>query len=142
MPNNLGDITKSVFLKEVESHKLHQEFEVAVGVSIKRGQPVKLTGAGEKIAPAGTAEANINIIGYAIMDGEAGELVTVGMRAFAIIWAEALVVGVAGKVKYAGFNGTSGLHRFSTDTVTAPDHTGWALDDATAIGDSIRVALI
>lgn len=141
MPNILGDITKSVFLKEVESHKLHQEFEVNMGATIKRGQPVKLSGAGEKIEAAASGEANINIIGYAIMDGAAGELVTVGMRGFAIIWAEATAIGVAGPVKYTGFNGTSLLHKFDTGTVTAANHTGWALDDAAAIGDSIRVVL-
>lgn len=141
MPNILGTETESVFLKEIESHKLHQEFEVQVAKSIKRGQPVILSGAGELIEPAGAGEANINIIGYAVHDGEAGDLVTVGMRAFTIIWAEAFAAIVAGPVKYVDAGGTTKLNRFDDDTVTAANHTGWALDDAAAQGDEIRVAL-
>jgi len=141
MPNNLGTEVKGVFLKEVENHKLHQEFEVQVAKSIKRGQPVILSGAGELIEEAGVGEANINIIGYAIHDGEAGELVTVGMRAYAIIWAEAQSQLVAGPVKYQAYNVPTERHRFE-DGAIAANHTGWALDDAAAIGDEIRIALL
>ena len=139
MPNNLGTETESVFLKEIESHKLHQEFEAA-GV-IKRGQPVALTGVGEKVAAAGTAAANINIIGYSVHDAEAGDLITVGMRGYAIIWAEAATIGVSGPVKYDSFNGTTEKNVFDTDTVTAADHMGWQIDDAAAIGDEVRIVL-
>ena len=140
MPNNLGTEGKSVFLKEIENHKLHQEFEVNVGQSIKRGQPVVLAGSAELVNPAGTAEANINIIGYAVHNGEAGELVTVGMRAYAIIWAEAKSAMVPGPVKYDSYNGTTEKN-VSEDGAVAADHTGWVLDDAAAPGDEVRVAL-
>ena len=141
MPTNLGTENGATFLKEVESHKLHQEFEVNAGASIKKGQPVKLSGAGEKIEQAGVGEANINIIGYAVHDGEAGDLVTIGMRAYAIIWAEAESAMVAGPVKYDHYEVPTEAHRFE-DGAVAADHTGWALDDAVAIGDQIRVAVL
>lgn len=139
--NTLGEKTVSTFLKEVESHKLHQEF--TAGAAIKQGQPVILSGDDEVIEPAAADEVNMNIIGYAVHDAEADELVTIGMRGFTIIWAQADDVLVAGPVRYSGFDATTGLNMVTNPAgtpSTAANYIGWAIDDG-ADEDKIRVVL-
>lgn len=140
MLSNLGEKTKSAFLKEVENHKLHQEFEVAASNTVFKGQPVKLDATG-KIVPAAAAEAEHNIIGVAIMDGAEGELVTVGMRGYAIIWAESVAALTPGPIKYTGYNGTTEYNQVDSGTVTQANAMGWALDVASAAAELVRVVI-
>jgi len=140
----LGDVTKSIFLKS-ESHKLSQEFVVAAANTVKKGQPVKLNTAGDLI-PAAANDLNHVIIGVSIHDAAAGEVATVRMKASAIVWARATAALNAGPVAYDGVNGTeTDFMNYDDDIVvdaTGNTTVGWALDDAGAANDVIRVALM
>lgn len=143
MPYPFGTDTKTIVLKS-ESHKLFQEFEVETGVTVKKGQPVYITGDGQ-VSPAlvGTA-ANI-MVGFSMHDGDAGELVTVMMKAHAIIFAECETAGlVAGPVRIGTtnpYNATTGYVLIDDATVTAANQIGWALEGG-GDGDIVRVALL
>lgn len=135
-----GEKTKSIFLKNIEAHKLHQEFEVAEGETIKKGQPVALNDDGEVISA--TALDAYKVIGISIHDGTEGQFITVGMRAFSIVWAKPAAALVAGPVTYNGQNtvedGIYGTYIAATD---ATKLHGWALDNVAANGRT-RVALL
>lgn len=138
----LGDKTKTVFLKGIESHKLHHEFQVAAGETIKVGQPVVLNSEGEVVPAAAAAKAG-TVIGYSIHEGSAGEFVTVGMKAMAIVWASPGAALDAGPVKYAGLNTTDNTYNnFTAASADYSDLVGWALEDAEAADELIRVAII
>lgn len=138
----LGDKTKTVFLKGIESHKLHHEFQVATGQSVKVGQPVVLNATGEVSQAADNAKAG-TIIGYSIHNGAAGEFVTVGMKAMAIVWASPNAALSAGPVKYEGMNDEDALYNsFVAASADHSDLVGWALEDATAADELIRVAIV
>lgn len=144
----LGEQTKTIFLKGIENHKLHHEFEVGAAKTIKKGQPVKLMSNGT-VEPAGVGEANNNIIGWSIHNGDEGELVTIGMRAMAIVWASPKLATVAGPVAYDGMNVTDKtLNSFKTlapidvDVYAANDLCGWLLDQTTDVDQVARVAIL
>lgn len=140
MPTPFGDTTKTLFLKS-ESHKLFNEFEVTTGQSIKKGQPVILNAVGT-VTPAGAAAAPSAVIGVSMHDGDAGELVTVMMKAYLITFAEAGTAAlVAGPVKIhtTVYNAVTGYVEVDDASVTTADICGWALD-AGGDGDVIRVA--
>ena len=142
-----GDKTKTVFLNEAESHKLHLAFTAAA--QIKKGQPVKLDADGNiepVIAPL-TNSSKDEIIGYSIMDGNEDDEVTVAMRAYAVVFAmsgESLTPGPA------AYTGVSSTDSFYTEYVAAEEvaevggfvMNGFALDEATGANELIRVALL
>ena len=134
----MGDKSKTVFLKGVESHKIHHEFEVAVGAAVKVAQPVKLNADG-LVVPAAAGDGDA-IIGYSIHDGAAGELVTVAMRAFVIVYAMTSAAVNAGPVKYEGVSTEDADYMLYTNVGTG-SAVGWALDKATVADELIRVAL-
>lgn len=139
----LGENPKTIFLKGIENHKLHHEFAVETGNSVKKGQPVKLTATGT-VVPAAADEPVENIIGHSIHNGAADELITVGMKAMGIVWASPNAAVDAGPVKYAGLNSTDSDYN-AYAAVGAGAATllyGWALDQATAADDLIRVAIV
>lgn len=141
MPYLFGADTKTKILKS-ESHKLFQEFEVVAGTNLKKGQPVTLETAGT-IDQAVTGTARHAVIGFAVQDALAGELVTVMMKAFAIVFMESATASLtAGPVKIHanGYNGTTGYTEVDDDTVTDANIIGWSLDEGND-GDVIRVAL-
>lgn len=142
MFNQFGEKPRTIFLKGIENHKLHQEFEVATGQTVKKGQPVILNADGTVQAAAANAAA-YTIIGYSIHNGGPGELITVGMKAFTIVYASNSAAIDAGPVAYNGLNADveSGLYNDFTNSTTAGNIIGWALDKATAADDIIRVAL-
>jgi hypothetical protein len=140
MLNNLGTTTESAFLKEIQSHKLHQEFAVATGETVYKGMPVKLNATGE-IVPAGAAEPQMNIIGYCVMDGAEETLVTVGMRGFGIVWATSSAAMTPGPVKYVGFDTVTGRNQHTSAAVTEDIQSGWALDVAAGAGEKVRVVI-
>lgn len=137
----LGEKSKTIFLKGVEAHKLHHEFTVAPGFTVKRGQPVKLLADGTIKACTGS-EKNMVIIGISIHNGSDGELVTVAMKAFAILYAMPNAGTVAGPVKYDGLNSTDDDYNSYVALVDGGELAGWALDKAGAADEMIRVAVI
>lgn len=146
-----GEQTKSVFLKSIESHKLHQEFEVKAGVSVKQGQPLKLVAADGTVEPAAAGDKANLIIGVAVQSRAAGELVTVGMKAFTIVWAQSLGALVAGPVKmaaapadplYCGYEASTAVDQATTPALDYSDVVGWALDAAAGAGELVRVAIL
>jgi len=140
MPYLFGADTSTIFLKS-ESHKLFQEFEVVAGTDVKRGQPLVLETVGT-VDVAATNDTPDLIIGVAMQDADAGELVTVMMRAYAIIFCEWKAdTSLAGPVIYETFNATTGYNEVDD---TSPDTTnmfGWALDNGDD-GEITRVALL
>lgn len=140
--NSLGNTTRSVFLKEAQSHKLHQEFTVAAGNSVKIGQPVKLNAAGE-IVPAATGEKSVNIIGFSVHDAAATELATIAMKGYGIVWARANATQNAGPVAFKGMSivaGETDYGKYGALAVALDDLAGWAIDSGDA-DDAIRVVL-
>ena len=143
MPYLFGTDTSTIILKS-ESHKLFQEFEVEAAVTIVKGMPVYITG-DEQVSPATTSTTTQQFIGFSMHDGAAGELVTVMMKAYAIIFAECETDSLAaGPVRIGTtnpFNATTGYVLIDDDTVGATNQLGWALEGGDD-GDVVRLALL
>lgn len=135
-----GEVTRTLILKH-ESHKLHHEFEASE--AIKKGQPVVLNSDGT-VKPAGTAAAANTVVGYSMHTArEAGDLVTIMMKPFLIVFAQPNAALVAGPVAYDGQNTAEpDFASFAAVAAGAATAVGFALDEATAANDVIRVALL
>ena len=136
--DHIGGKTKQALFLNEEAHKLHVAFTVAT--EVKAGQPVKLNTDGE-IVPLGNADGKHLLIGHAIKDGKVDEEISVIMCGHARITAAASINNLdPGPVKWASFDGTTGMHRYTTaaDIDTAQGH---ALQGSDAIGDIIEVVL-
>jgi hypothetical protein len=138
-----GGKSKTIYLNDVEAHKLHLEFEVGAAVTVKKGQPVVLNSDGT-IRPVNAALGAdaAAIIGYSIHNGEVGELVTVGMRAFAVVYAEAGAVNQNAGIVFATNVAPTDPDMVRWVSAAAGTMHGWALDQSVAVGDIIRVAVI
>lgn len=137
-----GGKSKTIFLNDVEAHKLHLEFEVGTGSTVKKGQPVVLNDDGTVRPIAGALGADaVAIIGYSIHNGEAGENITVGMRAYAVTYAEAGAVSQKAGMVFATNVAPTDPEMVRWVAGAAATMHGWALDEAAAVGDTIRVAL-
>ena len=138
-----GEKTKSVFLKAIEANKLHQEFEVKAAAAVVKGQPLKLAVDGT-VEPAATDELAFLVIGYAMHTRAAGELVTVAMKAMAILWTQSAGALNAGPVKILATAPTDPLYRsyVATAHATGADVVGYALDAATGADELVRVAIL
>jgi len=136
-----GEKTKSVFLKGVESNKIHQEFEVKAGSSVIKGQPLVLNTDGT-VLPAAAGAKSFTVIGYALHTRATGELVTVAMKAYAIVWGQSLGALNAGPVKVgaAPTDTTYGGYVATADAAGA-DVVGFALDAAAAADELVRIAI-
>ena len=143
MPYLFGTDTTTIVLKS-ESHKLFQEFEVTTGESVKKGQPV-IIAADEEIQEAGTTSTTQQIIGFTMHDGDAGELVTVMMKAYAILFVECETAALAaGPVRLGStnvYNAATGYVLIDDDTVGATNQVGWALEGG-GDGDIVRLAVL
>lgn len=140
MPTTLGDVTRTLFFKS-ESHKLFNEFEVTVDQAVVKGQPVVLAADGT-VTGATNAHSTQAIIGVAMHDGDAGDLVTVMMKGYLISFAavgRAAGIG-AGPVALAapGLNPVGDRVYITDDAVTHLNQIGWALD-AGDQGDEVLV---
>lgn len=146
--STLGKNTKNIIFKS-EEHKLTEEFTVASGNSVKIGQPIKLNNAGE-VLPWATADGDALLIGFAISDQAAGELVTVWVRGFLV--AKAITAGAlnCGPVTYSSYDsstdidGTTGymvVGAASVSSGVAAGMIGWCLDEADGANDVVRVLL-
>jgi hypothetical protein len=111
--------------------------------TINIGTPVILIGVGEKVAPAalydhfGLTSAIVNLIGISMHSPGPGELLTVIMKGYAVIFAQASSGVAVGPVDYSGHDSTTGYDTYITGTSSA---LGFALD-AGSDGDVIRVLL-
>jgi len=143
MPYLFGADTKTIVLK-TESHKLFHEFEVEAGQEVKKGQPVIIV-ADEQVQPAATSSTTQQIIGFSMHDGLAGELVTVMMKAFALLFVEcetdSLAAGPVRIGSAAVYNGTTGYVLIDDDTVGPTNQLGWALEGGDD-GDIVRLAVL
>jgi len=143
MPYLFGINSKTTFLK-TESGKLFEEFVVQATKSVKKGQPVIITGDGQ-IDAAAVGSTTQQVVGYSMHDGAAGVLVTVMMKAPMIIFAEIETAGlVAGPVRIgttSPYNATSGYVLIDDASVSTTNMLGWALEGG-GIGDIVRVALL
>ena len=139
----MGDQTKTIFLKGVEAHKLHHEFTVGSGNTvIKKGQPVVLNNDGT-VKPAVAGEKGFKVIGISLHNGKAGELVTIAMKAYGVLYAMPKAALVAGPVKYDGLNTTDADYTsYAAASADGSDLVGWALDQADGADDLIRVAIV
>lgn len=144
MLTKFGENTETLFLKGFEAHKLHHEFTVASGegaLPVRKAQPVKLNAEGE-VVPAAAAEDGHKIIGYSIHNGNPGELVTIALKAYGIVYCKPKAAVVAGPVEYDGQN-TAEPEYISVKAASAAGKLmGWALDEAESANEMIRLALI
>ena len=108
--------------------------------TIYPGQPVVLTGSGEKVKPLASGVGFLSAVGVSIHKGLPGELITVIMKGHAVLAAESGETSlIPGPVKVIGFN-TSTLRVKYGVTSTDTDVAGWALDSGND-GDAIRVVI-
>ena len=136
-----GDATKTVFLNEAESHKLHIAFTAAV--AIKKGQPVKLTDDDTVGLLIGDGTDSDHIVGYSIQNAEAGDQVTIAMKGYAVIFAMSGGAVTVGPVRYSGVNSGDAMYMNYVDakTTNLPKMNGQALDSAAGANEIIRVVL-
>jgi len=143
MPYTFGEETKTIVLKS-ESHKLFEEFEVNTGQTVKKGQPVVIAGNGI-VQAAGIASTTQAIIGFSMHDGDAGELVTVMMKAYAILFVQCETASLAaGPVRLgstAVYNSTDGYVYIDDASVTHLNQIGWAIEGGD-VDDVVRLALL
>lgn len=146
--DHIGQQTPQATFLNLEAHKLHREFEVADDVEIKLGQPVKLTDEG-KVTPLLAEDSAHLSIGVSVHQKTSlyknvvGQKfnVTVAMKAYAVITAEATGELEAGPVKYSGYNDTSKRNQYvaAADAATTQAYN---LTPADAAGDIIEVAIL
>lgn len=147
MPATLGGTTKLVFEHDPEAHKLHVEFQVASGQSVRIGDPVILNTNGT-IQGAGTAAAKYTILGVSIHDAAAGELATVAVRGYCQVWAEAAAASLnAGPVQLGAWNATTLRREYAAaagadDAAKSVVSVGFNVTQAVADGDPIKVIII
>lgn len=137
-----GTPTKRALFLNVESHKLMLGFPLASGASFKKGQPLKLTATGE-VTPLLAADAAYLKIGTALHDSTTKEPeITVIMKAHLVITTISGAALNAGPVKFSAMGTGDNIDRSIYVAATDIDTTqGWALDNATAAGQEIQVAL-
>jgi len=109
--------------------------------NIKKGQLVKLTTSGT-VEPLAAGDKPQLALGFAVNEGHGGDLITVMMAAFAIVYCEAYAAShVPGPVRLAAFNATTGYSE--VDDGGTIDHTtiiGNCLDSGND-GAVVRVAI-
>lgn len=150
----IGVNSKTIFLLENED-ALYLEF--TVNADVKKGQPVKLTAAGQ-ITPAASDDYPSLIIGYALFDAVATTLCTVITRGVAMIYGlcNAATQNCNLPVTYKGYDtthntatneqsGTLGFNLYGVATTEAAGVVttghGWQLDAGVAQYDLVRILL-
>ena len=139
----LGGKSKTVFLHS-EEDKTSQEF--ITSAIVKNGQPLKLDNAGT-VSPWAATDLIHKLVGYAISDAASGEMVTAWTRGYAIIYAISSAATNAGPVAYQAYDsstdigGTTGYSTY-TNSATAAQNNGWALDQSAGANELIRILLM
>lgn len=146
--STLGSKTKNIVLNS-EEDKLSLEFAVAAANTVKIGQPVKLNAAGE-VLPWAKADGVHTLIGFAISDAAAAELVTIRTKGFMVVFAISLGALNCVPVTYNSFDsatdigGTTGymvVEGLGTGGSDTTQHMGWCLDVAAGANGLVRVLL-
>lgn len=144
MPTFVGDQTKQALFLNVESHKLHLAFTAGNG-TIRKGDQVKIQADGSVIPLAAGDNASLSL-GVVIKSGTgknpapAGEEVTVAVKGYAVLTAEAGAASVpAGPVKFSA-QGTN-YQRYIPAT---DDATTQAINTipASAVGQVIEIIFL
>lgn len=112
-----------------------------VNKKIYAGMPVELNATSGKIQPVTVASHDLNCIGYAIHDAVEGELCTVALRGYAIIYAKSASSMPYGPVKYDSYDAVNNYSKVEDGSVTVANQMGWVLDSATAADETVRVIL-
>lgn len=139
----LGGKTKTTFLHS-ENHKT--TFEATAAAALKKGQPVKLDADGKVSAWAKT-DLLYKCVGYCYGDVASGEVVTIWSRGYAIIYGLSTAALDAGPVAFEAYNsatdidGATGYSEYA-NSATAAENNGWALDQADADNELVRVLLM
>jgi hypothetical protein len=84
---------------------------------------------------------NSAILGTALTKGSAGQMVTIAMRCYTILFAIANEAFTPGPVKYVGYDSATGYTKYTSVSVTDSNQNGIALDAAAGNGDIVRVAV-
>lgn len=85
--------------------------------------------------------ANLDYIGYALMDAVAGELITICLLGTAIIKGISADAIIPGPVAFSGWNSTTGQNKFTDGSVTATNCIGWSITLTDGADDEIMVIL-
>lgn len=110
-----------------------------VDARIKTGMPVEIDSTDGEVKPVTAASHDLNCIGMALKDADAGEMVAIQARGTAIIFVQANGAIVAGApVKYSGYDTATGYNKASSDTVAVASQWGWAIE-AAADGATLRI---
>lgn len=137
----IGDKSRTIFLTE-ESHKLHIEFTVEAGETIRPGMPVKLHTNG-KIKQYVTGDVGTtDILGIAVHNAIAGQVCTVIVRGYLTLNAYSAAAISPGMAKIGGFyydaNTGEAYNTIATASVTLANFNGWVLDSAAAANGLVR----
>lgn len=111
-----------------------------VNNKIFKGMPVELDPATGKVIPFAN-DGNLEYLGISVHDANAGELATIGMRSYAVVFAHASEALNYGPVNWDSYDTVNGINKYNQTAVTTTTFQGWALDTAAADGDTIRVAV-
>lgn len=147
MPASLGSTTKTIFEHTPEAHKLRIEFIVAAGQTVHKGDLVVLAAAGT-VQAAAAAAPRYTIIGVAMMDGIAGEYVTVAMKAACVVLnAEGNAAVPPGPCQLGAWNGTTLNREYGPDAGASTEIKdslciGHNLLNCAADGGAMKVALL
>lgn len=138
--STLGNETKTTFLA-IESHKMSQEFDASAVV--RRGQPVKLAADGS-VVPWTGADPLTSLLGYCYTDAAIGELVTVFVRGFMLIYAITDAALNAGPASYKTYDGTTSIggkigYSQYTAVGAGQNANAWNLDTAGAANTLVRI---
>lgn len=145
----LGEKTRTYILYD-ESHKLSLTFNVATAAVIK-GAPVKLNAAGT-VSRWIMTDTTATLLGITMNPAEVGEEVTIRARGFIVVFALSVAAFSAGPITITTYDaakvGPDGqvgwlLCDDMADAATiAAQQAGWALDQATAADQLIRVLIM
>lgn len=147
MPASLGSTTKTRFHYGPEPAKLAIEFVVKAALTVHKGDPCILAADGT-VQAAASVDPQYKIIGTALMDGIAGEFVTVVMRAYCVIEAEAAAAATdAGPLQLGVWNAVTLNREYAVlagadDQVKSSKMVGHSLTPTVGDGGIIKVALL
>lgn len=110
-----------------------------VNNNVKAGMPVEIDATTGKIKPL-AGDANLTCIGIALHDATHNEMATVAVKGYAILYAQSFAAMNYGPVVWKSYNTTT-LYNVYDDGATTTNQMGWAIDNATAAGETIRVII-
>lgn len=146
---SLGDKSRTYILYD-ESHKLSLTFTVATAAVVK-GHPVKLNAAGT-VSPWVNTDTTAALVGITLNPAAIGEETTIRARGFIVVFALSGSAHPAGPITINSYNaakvgpdGQTGwliCDDMADAATTAAQQAGWALDQATAADQLIRVLIM